>query len=779
MSADAEHLSSIAEAVADGDAVDWEGEARDHPELSHQLRGLHVMNSISEFHQAALERQSEGIADEVSLKIGETISHFKILKNLGAGGMGEVYLAEDTHLHRKVALKVLPSKLAISQERLERFMREAEALAALNHPNIVHAYSVEEAEGLHFFTMEFVEGESLRRSIHDGGLPLDRFFDLAIPMAEALTEAHERGIVHRDLKPANVMVDRKKHPKILDFGLAKLQQPESSEDLSQLSTAEMTQEGRILGTYPYMSPEQVAGKSVDHRSDIFSFGVMLYEMATGHRPFRGDSAASIISAILREEPPPVDEERRDLPHHLSQIVRRCLEKAPDDRYQHAKDLRIDLERLRKELVEHDRVSARRQIWILALVLLVVLLGVTAWVNLGRNTFPPGPGPAATSPEVGRLLDQAFLYEQRGDLRDTLETAESHYRKALELADDNPLIQAKLAMLLARIQRQYPEPGRFEEARALSDRALETDPELAPAWVARGILFLLEGNAEAAELAGREAQAAAPEDFNGYVLLGEALIEQGEMEVGLTEIRRGVEVGAGHVWARLSLGLELRALARYEDAAREFRKVLEYVPDSPNALNNLGLVLLDAGRSADALPYFRRVMDLYPDDRAATNLGYAYFKQNRLDEAVAAFHQAHELAPQRPIHARNLADTYEMQGDLATARAWFETALELYDRALAAGGPQGMLIGLRAVCAAKLDRHLEATANLERALELSPQTAYLLFVGSQIHALSGDAERMYRFAERALEAGISRDEFRTDLSFERYRDQPRFQSLIEG
>ena len=290
--------------------------------------------------------------------VGRTLGHYRVLEKLGEGGMGEVYLAEDTTLKRRVALKVLPSSLASSSERLQRFQREAESLAALNHPNIVHVYSVEEDQGTHYLTMELVEGESLDRMITSRGLPLERFFDLAIPLADALSEAHDYGIVHRDLKPNNVMVDRKGRPKILDFGLAKLRLPESSEDLSQLPTEVMTQEGRVLGTYPYMSPEQVEGKSVDHRSDIFSFGTMLYEMATGRRPFEGDSPASLMSAILRDTPSEVDTERAELPHHLGRIINRCIEKNADDRYQRARDLAKDLEQLWHE-VQAGAATIRR------------------------------------------------------------------------------------------------------------------------------------------------------------------------------------------------------------------------------------------------------------------------------------------------------------------------------------------------------------------------------------------------------------------------------------
>ena len=209
--------------------------------------------------------------------IGKTLSHYKVLEKLGSGGMGEVYVAEDTKLSRKVALKVLPPEMA-SGERRMRFEREAKAVAALNHPNIVTIHSVEESEGVHFITMELVKGKTVTELIPKKGLPLNKFFDIAIPLADAVSAAHEKGIIHRDLKPDNLMVSDEGRLKILDFGLAKLKQEFAEEGLSELPTRSPTQEGRILGTVAYMSPEQAEGKQIDHRSDIFSVGVLLYEL---------------------------------------------------------------------------------------------------------------------------------------------------------------------------------------------------------------------------------------------------------------------------------------------------------------------------------------------------------------------------------------------------------------------------------------------------------------------------------------------------------------------
>jgi serine/threonine protein kinase/tetratricopeptide (TPR) repeat protein len=280
--------------------------------------------------------------------IGTTLSHYKIVSKLGEGGMGEVYLAEDTKLKRKVALKVLPPEMASDPNRLERFQREAEAVAAMDHPNIVTIFSVEEIDGAHFLTMSYIEGESLGQRVPPGGMDLDQLFEIAIPLADALAAAHEKGVTHRDLKPSNIMITSDDRVKVLDFGLAKLAEdtlPHGDDEPTQA----LTREGLVVGTVPYMSPEQVEGKPVDQRTDIFSLGVLLYEMATGDRPFRGENSAQVVSSILRDDPPTVAERKAELPFHLSRIVRHCLEKDPKKRYQSALDLKNELQGLEEEV----------------------------------------------------------------------------------------------------------------------------------------------------------------------------------------------------------------------------------------------------------------------------------------------------------------------------------------------------------------------------------------------------------------------------------------------
>jgi eukaryotic-like serine/threonine-protein kinase len=271
--------------------------------------------------------------------IGRTLAHYRITAALGTGGMGQVYRATDTKLGRDVALKVLPAETASSPERLDRFRREAKALASLDHPGIVGVYSVEEADGVHFLTMQLVQGQSLDCLIAEGALPVEKLIEYATALAVALAAAHEKGVVHRDLKPANVMVTKDGRVKVLDFGLAKVAgSGEATPTSSELATEMQTREGVVMGTVPYMSPEQLQGRALDHRTDIFSLGVILHELATGRRPFRGHSSAEVVSSILRDTPPVVTDVRPELPGELARLIRRCLEKDPRDRVQTARDV---------------------------------------------------------------------------------------------------------------------------------------------------------------------------------------------------------------------------------------------------------------------------------------------------------------------------------------------------------------------------------------------------------------------------------------------------------
>jgi serine/threonine protein kinase len=372
---------------------------KDDPELRQEVEALLACDATagSFLLPPATETVAELMTRQLTLRPGQQISHYRIDSEIGAGGMGQVFLATDLNLGRKVAIKVLLPAFTRDDRSLRRFHQEARAASALNHPSIITVYEIGHTEGVHFIATEFIEGETLRVLFQRGDSELDRLLDLLAQVADGLTRAHAAGIIHRDLKPENIMVTPDGLAKVLDFGLAKLVGPPQAQGGSQATetvTVLMgtTQPGVVMGTAGYMSPEQAQGKPVDQRSDIFSFGCIIYEVVSGHRPFEGDSILDVLHKIVHAEPPPVTDDVSRCPAALRRIIRKCLVKNPERRYQSIKDVAVDL----RDLAEGHEVE--------------LSLSTSPPTLQGRMTAEQPPAPetvatdlADTNPEVERVV----------------------------------------------------------------------------------------------------------------------------------------------------------------------------------------------------------------------------------------------------------------------------------------------------------------------------------------------------------------------------------------
>ncbi len=420
-----------------------------------------------------LFRELEPKAPAAELREDGELGPYRVGRRLGGGGMGLVHEAEDPRLGRRVALKVLPPEVAGDAGRLERFEREARAVAALNHPNIVTIYSVEGSRAGPLLTMELIEGRTLDELVPQAGMNLGGFLELALPLADAVAAAHEKGITHRDLKPANLMVTREGRLKVLDFGLAKLRRPAPA-GADPTASRTMTSAGAILGTMPYMSPEQAEGKPVDRRTDLFSLGTLYYEMLTGKRPFHGDTPAALVSSILRDEPRPLGELRSDLPAVLTELVERCLEKDAERRWPTARQLRDELEGLKRQ-VESERFLAdsgsarsdraeRRGKFLIAVAgaALAAALGVSLWyAESSTEVATPEPAPPIFEPRAPRTRIVVLAFDSIGPAADDYfaagMTEEIHSR--LAAVRDLAVISRQSAQVYARRQATVTEIGK--------------------------------------------------------------------------------------------------------------------------------------------------------------------------------------------------------------------------------------------------------------------------------------------------------------------------------
>ena len=723
--------------------------------------------------------------------IGQTLSKYKITGMLGEGGMGVVYRAEDSGLGREVALKLLPAEMADNPKRLERFRREAKAVAAINHPNIVTIHSIESTETTHFMTMELVEGESLDRMIPPGGMPLAKVFDIAIPLADALASAHERGIVHRDLKPANVMVTGENRVKVLDFGLAKLVEDPDADSGDHILTAfptqatELTAEGMVMGTAPYMSPEQVEGRALDHRTDIFSLGIVLYEMATGRRPFAGDTSAALVSSILRDSPPTVTEINQSLPRHLARIIQHCLEKDPEARYQSAKDVRNELKSLRREvdsgfvttgsgataISAGPKSTAGRKyvLWTAAAVAAIAILATGWWLGRGSDRAS-----AAGDGRIGSL-GADIAAAARNDMPSvavlpfanlSADPDNEYFTDGLTEELINALVNVDGLRIPARTSVYALKDTNFdiqEIGRKLGvDNILEGSVRKAgdQLRISAQLIKVSDGFNLWSETYDREFSDVflIQDEIAGNIV--EALqLTLSPVEQQALRSERTTDFKAYEYYLRGRGHYRRRTRADFESAQEMFSNAIEI--DSGYALAWAGLAdtYTEFWRNyestdenlAKAEEASREAVELDPElAEAHASRGFALGQRQLYDEAAEAFRRAMELNPR-------LFEAYYYYGTVAFAAARLETAAEMFERATEVAPDEIRALQLLPQIYTRLGREAAAAAAnrqrvevVERRLEFNPDDVPMLLDGASALAALGERQRSLEWASRILD-----------------------------
>ncbi len=440
--------------------------------LNHRPEAENFMESpalIAEARALAQEQSREPDPDLSS----RSLLHYRIIEKLGAGGMGVVYKAKDTKLRRFVALKFLPDAVSKDRNTLERFEREAIAASALNHPNICTIYEIGADEGQCFIAMEFLDGQTLKQRIQAQPLPINEILDLAIQVADGLEAAHAGGIIHRDVKPANIFITERGHAKILDFGLAKLARPDAeSESLAPIE-ASSTRTGAVMGTVGYMAPEQVRGVPCDHRADIFAFGCVLYEMVSGQRAFKGATPADTMSAILKEDPPPLSGLRQAVSPGLQQVVDRCLEKRPENRFSSANDLALALEAVGATTAVAD--TARRSASVLGRLSSSVRAHRWLWLLGGLAVLV---AIAVVSPAIVRQRRLSWVRSQALPKLVQLANARDYWpafllaRQIAAIVPDDPMLQKLRPQFAGQLKREFRPGGAKVMGRPRTDGAAD-------------------------------------------------------------------------------------------------------------------------------------------------------------------------------------------------------------------------------------------------------------------------------------------------------------------
>jgi serine/threonine protein kinase/Tfp pilus assembly protein PilF len=639
--------------------------------------------------------------------IGEIISHYRIIEKLGRGGMGEIYLAEDKQLGRKVAIKFLPAEVATNENARQRLLREAQTAATLDHPNICAIYEVGQEGGYSFIVLQYIEGETLAARLKRQLPELREALAIAAQVADALNEAHARGIIHRDIKPENIMLTTRGQVKVLDFGLAKtVRDPGMVEPDAETGTL-LSIPGMMIGTVPYMSPEQVRGEDLDCRSDIFSFGIVLYELLSGRRPFEAKSTAEVISAILTREPPAIN--RSSLGHSGSteeRLIRKCLQKDAAQRYQTMGDLISDLAQIRREYesgqvnpvsdalpVKEKRAIPHgnwRKLGVSkpALILTALALVVVAAVYLSSFRTPK-PTSASGVKSANPAAYDAYM---RGKVNVSSENPENN-EAAIKLFQEAIAADPSFAAAYAELARAYSIKARLfapgadkkklnEEAEVDVEKALALDPNLAEGYFARGLILWTPYKRfphEQAVHSYKRAIELNPNFDEAHHQLGYVYLHIGLLDQGWQELETALAINPGNTLARFRLGQIEMCRAKYEEAFQIFDTTP--LEKNPIVAAYKANSLFRLGRTEEASALIEQVLKDYPKDEGGQVISVKAMmlaKAGKQREAEAAIQHAIDIG-RGYIHfhhtSYNIASAHALMNQPEPAMKWLQVTAE--------------------------------------------------------------------------------------------------------
>ena len=703
--------------------------------------------------------------------IGSTILHYGIIEKLGEGGMGVVYLAEDTKLEREVAIKFLPHYIAVNSEERERFRIEAKAAASLNHPNITTIHSIEEANEKVFIVMEYIDGVELRDKIKTGSIPIDEAINIAVQIGEGLEAAHKKGIVHRDIKSQNIMITKDGKVKIMDFGLAKVGKG-----------AQVTKIGSTVGTIAYMSPEQAKGDEVDNRSDIWSLGIILYEMLTGKLPYRGDFEQAIIYSILNEEPESISSIRKDIPLKLEQLIQKILNKNPNLRYQSADEFLKELKELQNKAGVHAKSEMNKTIAVLpfenispdketdyfadglAEELIINLSRIKEVSVVARTNSMRYKGSNKDIGTIGKELDVRYILtgsvrKFKDDLRISVQMIEVN--KGIQLWGET--YKGKLADI-------------FDIQEKVSKEIVDA-------------LMLKLSPVEKVELSKRLTLNA--EAFDCYLRGRNFLLNRtkNNLDFAILLFQKAVELDAKFAAAYAGLGEAYATMYRdfdrkenWLDKALEVSlKALMYDASLSEAYATIGLSYFGKGAIEEGMKATRKAIELDPNNyNAFWIFARILHTIDRDKEAIESLEKAVELNPEFYEAYDDLRMYYEGLGDTEKHMGVIRKLLEIYPQLLIKHPEDAYRHMAYAVTLAVAKRSEEAKIEGNKALELTSDDPIMMYYGACLYARLGEKKEAIRLISDSIKNGYENFEWiKRDPDFENIRNEPEFIELIKG